>query len=81
MLLLVNNVHEKNHRKSRQTKFWKHMHATSNLHLCYNFALVLQKNALIFSQSEACNSFMYIIIIETHTHIKENSISTDIYVL
>ena len=49
------------------------MHATSNLHLCYNFASVLHKNALIFSQSEARNSFMYIIIIETHTHIKENS--------
>ena len=79
MILLVNNVHEKNHRKSRQTKFWKRMHATSNLHLCYNFALVLHKNALIFSQSEARNSFMYIIIIETHNHIKENSQYQQIY--
>ena len=54
------------------------MHATSNLHLCYNFALVLHKNALIFSQSEARNSFMYIIIIETHPHQGELTKSTDI---
>ena len=33
----------------------------SILHLCYNFALVLHENALIFSQSEVCNSFIYII--------------------
>ena len=31
------------------------------LHSCYNFALVLHEKALVFSQSEARNYFMYII--------------------
>ena len=55
MLLLVNNVQEKHRRKSRQRKFWKRAHAISNLHSCYNFARVLHKNAVVLSQSEACN--------------------------
>ena len=43
-------------------EFWKLAHAICNLHLWYNFALLLQENyALVFSQSEACNFFMYII--------------------
>ena len=33
------------------------------LHSSYNFALVLYENALVFSQSEALNFFMYITII------------------
>ena len=50
------------HWKFRQTQFWKLAHAICNLHLWYNFALLLQENyALVFSQSEACNFFMYII--------------------
>ena len=31
------------------------------MHLRYNFALVLHKNALVFGQSEARNYFIYII--------------------
>ena len=41
--------------------FWKCACAISNLHLCYNFALLLHENALIFSQLEELNFFMYII--------------------
>ena len=47
--------------KSRQMEFWKTAHTICNLHLWYNFALLLQENALVFSQSEACNFLMYII--------------------
>ena len=32
------------------------------MHACYNFALVLHENALVFSQSEARNFFMYILL-------------------
>ena len=42
-------------------KFWKHVHAVCNEHWSYNFTLVLHENALIFSQSEVQNFFMYII--------------------
>ena len=49
MLLLVNNAHEKNDEETRQTKFHKDV---CNLHLCFNFALMLDENVLIFSQSE-----------------------------
>ena len=45
----------------RQMEFWKIAHTICNLHLWYNFALLLQENALVFSQSEACNFLMYII--------------------
>ena len=53
---------KKHHWKYGQMEFWKLAHAICNLHLWYNFALLLQENyALVFSQSEACNFFMYII--------------------
>ena len=42
-------------------EFWKIAHTICNLHLWYNFELLLQENALVFSQSEACNFLMYII--------------------
>ena len=41
-LLLVNNIHEIHHRKSRQMKFWEGVYAICNLHSCYNFAPLLQ---------------------------------------
>ena len=53
MLLLVNNVHEKNE-ETRLTKFSKR---ACNLHLCFNFALMLDENVLIFSRSEVYNFF------------------------
>lgn len=46
---------KKYHRKSTQTKFWKHAWAICNFHLCYNFALLLHVNAIVFNQSETCN--------------------------
>ena len=54
---------KKHHRKSRQTKFWKCASPFCNLHLFYNFALVLHAKALAFSQPEACNFSVHIIII------------------
>ena len=47
---------EKHHRKSRQTR------VICNLHSCYNFALVLNAKSIVFSQSEARNFFMYIMM-------------------
>ena len=41
--------------------FWKCACAIFNLRLCYNFALLLHENVLIFSQLEELNFFMYII--------------------
>ena len=52
---------KKHHRKSRQKKFGKHACAICNLHSCYNFALMLHENALIFNQSERYNFFTFII--------------------
>lgn len=40
-------------------KNWQHAVAICNFQLCYNFAQVLHKNALVFSQSDALNFFMY----------------------
>ena len=54
---------KKHHRKSRQTKFWKCVSPFCNLHSFYNFALVLHAKALVFSQPEACNFSVHIIII------------------
>ena len=56
LLLHVNNSHEIN-----IWNFWKCACPICNLHLCFNFALLLYENALIFSQLEAHNFFMYII--------------------
>ena len=55
---------KKHHRKSRQTTFWKCASPFQcNLHLFCNFALVLHAKALAFSQTEACNFSVHIIII------------------
>ena len=56
MLLLVNNVHEKNE-ETRLTIFSKR---ACNLHLCFKFALMLDENVLIFSRSEVYIFFIYI---------------------
>ena len=60
-LLLVNNVHENIAENQDRKNFLKHVCRICNLQLCYNFALMLHENALIFSQSEVCNFFMSII--------------------
>ena len=57
MLLPVNDVQEKTSQSQDRRKFWKRASAICNLHLCYNFVLVLHENALILSQSEARNFF------------------------
>ena len=33
----------------------------TTLHLCYNFALMLHENAIVLSQSDVHNIFLYII--------------------
>ena len=43
-------MYMKKHRRVKTRKFLQH--AICNLHSCYNFALVLQETALVFSQSE-----------------------------
>ena len=50
ILLLVNNTHEKTSQIVK-TNMNLTAHAICNLHLCYNFALMLHENALVFSQS------------------------------
>ena len=51
---------KKHHRESKQTKF-ESVGMLSVICLCYNFALVLQENAHVFSQSKAHNFSIYII--------------------
>ena len=68
MLLLDNNVHEKTSWRVKIKKICKCLQAICNLHSCYNFALVLHENVLIFNQSNTCNFFMYIITIVTLFH-------------
>ena len=60
ILFPVNSIPEKTAQKVEKDEILKAC-ARSNLHMCYNFALVLHENALVFSQSEARNFFMYII--------------------
>ena len=62
MLLLGSNIHGKTSQKVKTDDILKACVCylqicthVSILHLCYNFALVLHENALIFSQSEVCN--------------------------
>ena len=63
MLLPVNNLHEKISQKSETDEILKacallvNCARVTTLHLCYNFALVLHENALVFSQSKAWNFF------------------------
>ena len=68
MLLLASNINGITSQKVKTDDILKacvcylHIYThVSILHSCYNFALVLHENALIFSQSEVCNSFIYII--------------------
>ena len=56
---LTYNVHEKNHKKSGQMKFWQHAFklfelciCVTTLHSSYNFAFMLHEKALLFSPSE-----------------------------
>ena len=75
MLLRVDNLHEKkkNITESHQgRRNFERVRAfaraifvictrVTTLYSCYNFALVLHENALVFSQSKAGNIFMYIV--------------------
>ena len=68
MLSLVNNVHDKTSQEGRTDENFETMDmffvictCVIILHLCYNFALVLHENALVITQSEEHNFFMYII--------------------
>ena len=54
MLILVNNVHEKTFLNFESVRAL----FVTILHSCYNFALELYENALVFSQSEARNFFI-----------------------
>ena len=60
-MLLVNNVREKNITESQNKQNFESVGMLSVICLCYNFALVLQENARVFSQPEAHNFFTYII--------------------
>ena len=68
MILLVNSVHKTYCRKSRLTEFWKRVHAIYNLLPCYNFALMLHENAIVFSQSEARNFSCLLLIMSLPKH-------------
>ena len=63
MLLLVNNFQGKNITESQNRRNFESVRALfviwTRVTTLYNFALVLHKNALFFSQSEARNFFMY----------------------
>ena len=50
---------KKHNRRSKQTKFWKCVYPISNLQVCYNFALVLHENALIFMYIVNCFNLGY----------------------
>ena len=60
MLFLTNNAYEKSIAVS-QTRRNLTARVTGNLHSCNNFALMLHKNAHVFSQSDKHNFFTYII--------------------
>ena len=64
---------KKHYWESRQWKFWKHMQAIYNLHSCYNFALMLHKNALVFSQSEAHDFFSCTLLLPLFITMLANS--------
>ena len=61
IMLLVNNVCEKNITDSQNKQNFESVGMLSVICLCYNFALVLQENAHVFSQSKAHNFSTYII--------------------
>ena len=53
MLLLLIMYMKKNITKVKTDELSKRARAICNLHSCYNFLLVLHKNAFVFSQLEA----------------------------
>ena len=62
------NVHEKNIAEGQDRRNFKSVRelfvfcpCVTTMHLRYEFAFALHENALVFSQSEARNFFMYII--------------------
>ena len=62
------NVHRKNIAEGQDRRNFKSVREifvfcprVATMHLRYNVAVVLHKNVLVFSQSEARNFFMYII--------------------
>ena len=75
MLLRVDNLHEKKKNITESHQGRRNFESVrafaraifviftrvTTLYSCYNFALVLHENALVFSQSKASNLFMYII--------------------
>ena len=46
-------IYMKNITESQDRRHFESLYAFCNLHPCYNFALVLHQNALVFSQSKA----------------------------
>ena len=52
-------MYMKNIAESQDSRNFESAHAICNLYSCYNFALVLHENALVYSQSEARNFFMW----------------------
>ena len=66
MSILINNSPEKNYRIETDEILTSHMllviyTCVTILLSCYNLNLFYMKNTLIFSQSEECEFFMYII--------------------
>ena len=61
-LLLDNNLHETNIIERQDRRNFENVRTIYNFYSCYNLVLVLHENVLVFSQSEAYNSSMYIII-------------------
>ena len=52
-------MYMKNIAESQDSRNFESAHAICNFYSCYNFALVLHENALVYSQSEARNFFMW----------------------
>ena len=61
-LLLDNNLHETNIIERQDRRNFENVRTIYNFYSCYNLVLVLHENILVFSQSEAYNFSMYIII-------------------
>ena len=61
-LLLDNNLHETNIIERQDRRNFETVRTIFNFYSCYNLVLVLHENILVFSQPEAYNFSMYIII-------------------
>ena len=55
------NVNKKTSQRFKRDVNFSILLAICNLYSCYNVALVLHEISLVFSQSDACNFFIYII--------------------